>query len=224
MAAHRLNPADYLKEYNIPELERIAQEQYDSWGDGFNIPVDIDYVLENLPDVSLFCFPGLKLRYGIEGMAGMDDDQLIIYIDGKLMDLDSNRNRCSMTIAEEIAHVILHRKAIENVRTPEDFIALHRSPSWKNCERNAKWLAAALLMPSAHLINDSQKMYSNCIEKIPVGHKFGSPEYLKKIIASKLADRYEVSQISMTIRLEKWPLKVMEKIDDAMKNELTFLS
>lgn len=224
MAAHRLNPADYLREYTLSELEQIAQEQHKAWGDGFNVPVDIDYALESIPDVSLLCLPGLKFGHGIEGMTGTDSGQLVIYIDSKLMDQTSNQNRCNMTIAEEIAHIILHRKAIEDVHTPEDFIALHNSPNWYNCERNAKWLAAALLMPSEHLLEDARKMYSSFIVRIPDESRFSSPEEFKKIIAAHLAKRYEVSQISMTYRLEKWPLNIMEKIDEAMENELTFLS
>lgn len=224
MAAHRLNPADYLKEYDLPELERIAQEQHEAWGHGFNIPVDIDYVLESISDVILDCYPGLKANHGIEGMSGMNDGVLAIYIDNKLMDLDSKKNRCNMTIAEEVAHILLHRKAIETVRTPEDFIALHNSPNWYKCERNAKWLAAALLMPSKDLINDSHKIYSNFILRIPVEHRFSSPERFKKIIAAHLATKYEVSPMAMEIRLKDWPLKMMEKIDDAMENKLTFLS
>ena len=50
-----------------------------------------------------------------------------------------------------------------------------------------------------------------------------NPEVIKKYMANDLAKRYEVSVQAMKIRLGGWPVKVMERIDQAMINGLNFL-
>jgi len=62
-------------------------------------------------------------------MVGVDLDtgEIIIYIDETLATSESLLRRYRMTVAEELAHLILHRKAIESVRDPTDFQGLHKS-------------------------------------------------------------------------------------------------
>ena len=52
---------------------------------------------------------------------------------------------------------------------------------------------------------------------------YSNPESIKKHLVNKLAERYEVSTISMKIRLGEWPMQIMEKIDRSMSEKLDFL-
>jgi Zn-dependent peptidase ImmA (M78 family) len=124
-----------------------------------------------------------------------------------------------MTVAEEFAHSFLHKNAIENVRSIEDFEAFQNHPDWHKHDRNAKRMAAALLMPAPDVLNDCRGLYTQMIEIAG----YGDPESIKKYIASTLAEKYEVSVQTMRIRLNEWPVKITEKIDQAMRDGLDFL-
>lgn len=222
MAAHRSNPADLLKSYTVAELERIASGFHPS--NNINIPVDIDLLLEQTPGVDLDCCRGLKDNHGLLGMAGTSDGgALVVYIDDFLMDHDASIRLYRMTVAEGLAHIILHRNAIEAVRDPSDFLALHNHPRWYEFERNAKRLAAALLMPAANLIQDSQSFYRTMITNWPSGESWPSLPVVMNTLAGHLADRYVVSVATMKYRLNEWPVKVEERVKKSLESGVPFM-
>jgi hypothetical protein len=226
MTAHRTNPADLLRTYSVAELERIAEEYHGKSGDGFYIPVDIDLLVEKREDVDLDIWPGMQANHKLLGMVGInpqEEKKIRIYIDADLADRAEMRNRYRMTIAEELAHVLLHRPAIESVAHPDDFKFIQTHPQWYEYERNAKRLAAALLMPAQYLIEDARKLYTEIIHKLPVQYKYTNASAVQKTIVAALAKRYEVSFQSMEYRLNEWPIQVLRKIDEAMKNQMSFL-
>lgn len=225
MAAHRQNPIDVLREYSINEIERVAAEFHKNLGNLFSIPVDIEHILELQDRVVLDIYPGLAANHKLMGMAGIDENgKIFVYIDAELADISSMKNRYRMTIAEELAHVILHREAIQVVTKPNDFLNIQQHHKWEKYERNAKRLAAALLMPVKELLNHSRQSYTNIISKLPEEYKFTNPDAIKHQIARLLAEKYEVSYQSMNIRLTEWPIAVFQKINEAMENRLDFLS
>lgn len=182
-------------------------------------------MLEDIDGVDLDIWPGLGANHKMLGMAGFNSDTeiLSIYIDDQLADSSSGIRRYRMTVAEELAHTIIHRPAIEAVRTPHDFKLIQSDKRWYNYERNAKRLAAAILMPASHVLRDAGKLYNEMISALPVNMKYTNPEAVKKMITSKLANMYEVFLISMQYRLGEWPINVVSKIDEAMKNQFDFL-
>jgi len=215
-----MGAADYLQTYTAADLERSAQQQLQELKKlgHFAIPVDIEAIVEKL-DIEIDVKRGLKEIYHIWGMIAvdLDTDSLVILVDDTL--LDNHRNLYRMTVAEEFAHSLLHKNAIKEIKTIEDFKSLHNHSNWHKHERNAKRLAAAILMPSQNILNDSRKLYTQMITVAG----YNNPEAIKKHITSFLADRYEVSIVAMRIRLNEWPIKVMDKIEDAMKDRLDFL-
>lgn len=227
MAAHRNNPVDKLRTYNISELERIAVSYLKDNGHSGSVPVDIDELLEKVPGVDLDIYPALAANHGLLGMAGVDDDGVLtVYIDDKLADRSSALRRYRMTVAEELAHIILHRDAIEAVREPAHFKALHSHPEWYRCERNAKWLAAALLMPADHLIRDSSEQFQQimrALAKVEPEPIMPSSDTIVKHMGGRLADKYLVSAQSMGYRLNDWPVEVTSKVDNAIRDGLDFL-
>ena len=225
MSAHRQNPADLLKEYTVQELERIAEQYHKKAENGFSIPVDIEWIIETTPGIDLDIYPCLKANHNILGMAGINEDGTIsIYLDDKLADSDSQQKRARMTLAEEFAHILIHGDAIRQVKSPYDFLLIHSHPKWPVFDRNAKRLAAALLMPARTIIEDGGAWYSKITSSLPEQMKYSNPVAVKKMIISKLADRYDVSVQSMEIRLSEWPIRLLEKIENAMRERLDFLS
>lgn len=217
-----MGAADHLKTYTAAELERFARQHLQELKKlrRFSIPVDIEAIVENL-GIEIEVKRGLKEHHNIWGMIAIDLDTtgLVILVDDKLLDLDHLRKIYRMTVAEEFAHSFLHKNAIENVRSIEDFEAFQNHPEWHKHDRNAKRMAAALLMPAEYVLNDCRKLYKQMIEIVG----YGDPESIKKYIANELAEKYEVSVHAMKIRLSEWPIKVTEKIGQAIQDKLDFL-
>ncbi|MDH4203259.1 MAG: ImmA/IrrE family metallo-endopeptidase [Phycisphaerae bacterium] len=224
MSAHKQNPADLLHRYELPELERIAQSFHD--GVGFSIPVDIENILEKQDGIDLDVWPKLAANHKLLGWTGIYTDRpgiIFVFIDDDLADDASMESRYRMTVAEELGHILLHKEAIEAVTDPADFKAIQQHPNWHYYERNAKWLAAALLMPAENLIKDARSLYEKIITSLPSEYKYSNPAAIKNKLISLLAKRYKVSPQSMEYRLKNWPVKILEKVDEAMKERLTFL-
>jgi hypothetical protein len=159
------DPTSLLRTYKVEELERIAQAQIKEFGGQFTVPVDIDYLIETLPGVQLDYYPALMANHQILGMVcrEADTDRYLIFIDEGLADSESQRARYRMTVAEEYAHLLIHRPAIETVQGIEDFRALQKFRKWYECERNAKRLAAMILMPSQYVLDDCRNLYPKMI-------------------------------------------------------------
>jgi len=224
MTAHRINPADSLRTYSAQELEHIAEGYHKKSGNDFYIPVDIELLLE-LEGIDLDIWPGLQANHKLLGMILINPEtkKFMVYIDANLADYSAQRNRYRMTVAEELAHFLLHKEAIQFVCHPDDFRYLQSHAKWYECERNAKRLAAAPLMPASYLIEDARKEYPKIINALPSQYQYSNPSAVKNTLVSNLAKKYEVSFQSMQIRLDEWPVRVLQKIDDAMNSQLTFL-
>jgi Zn-dependent peptidase ImmA (M78 family) len=216
-----MQPSKHLRTYTVSELERIAHDFLRSTARPVDIPIDVDYLVEQLPGVDLDHYPCLRDNHQLDGMVGVDREtgEIIIYIDENLATSETLLRRYRMTVAEELAHLILHRKAIEAVVTPQNFYELRKLPSWYEYERNAKKLASMILMPYEFVLDYSRKLYNKFVEQAG----FGNPLAIKNFLAAKLADIFEVSVQAMTNRLNEWPIKIFDKIDLAMKDGLGFL-
>lgn len=216
-----MQPSKHLRTYTVAELERIAGEQLRNIPRPIVLPIDIECLVEQLPGVDLDHYPYLRENHRLDGMVGTDQEtgEIVIYIDENLATSERLLRRYRMTVAEEFAHLILHRKAIEAVVTPEDFHELRKLPNWYEYERNAIKLAVMVLMPSDLVLAHSRELYHELVNSVG----FQNPPVIKSFLASKLADHFEVSVQTMKIRLGEWPIKVFDKIDQAMKEGLDFL-
>lgn len=215
-----MNPDRYLQTYDVRRLEKIAWEQLKNLPH-ISIPVDIETIIEKFHKIEIDIKRGLKEHHHIWGVVGrnLDTGALVILVDDQLSDFDHLYKIYRMTIAEEFAHILLHKDAIEKVQSIKDFKALQNHSDWGKHDRNAKSLAAALLMPWENVLNDSRMLYK---EFVTVAG-YGDPKAIKKYMVNKLAETYEVSPSTMEYRLGEWPIKVIEKIDQAMQDKLDFL-
>jgi hypothetical protein len=210
-----------LPRYTIAELESRAKLYLAKhFGPETPIPVDIDWLVQAIERIELDEWPALRANHHIEGavMRDADSGQLWIYIAEELMSDTSPTGmaRCRMTVAEELAHVHLHREIIESIETPDDFRQLHNHPQWGEVERDAKRYAAALLIPAKRLMPEARESYRALVRTAGTANK----DAIKKWICSTLKDRFQVSNIAMHHRLSEYPARVYKHVDEALDDGL----
>jgi len=200
--------------YTVEELERIARDFLAGQPAALQQPpIDVDVLLERLPGVRLDVRRGLQSRFGVMGMVTRDvsDGSILVYIDEAHADGPPARYR--MTVAEELAHILIHRTVIDSVMGDDDFRALQQHRSWYDMERNAKRCAAAILMPARAIIERAKQAYTRLVEVAG----FENPGAVMKYMASQLATPFEVSQTAMRIRLTEWPMRIKDRVEAAMR-------
>ena len=129
-----------LPTYTVRQLEdRASKFLSQHFGQSVPVPVDIDLLVER-EGIDLDEWPKLRTNHGIEGGVWRDVEsgQLYIYIAEELMADESPRGygRYRMTVAEELAHIHLHRQVIEQIDSPDGFRELHNHKQWGDVEQS----------------------------------------------------------------------------------------
>jgi hypothetical protein len=199
--------------FSLAELETRSEALLKSaFPYGVVIPVDVDLIAEKALSLDICPVPGLETAFGVLGVlwkAGPDCHRIVI--DEDL--IDWQEATCRFTVAEEIAHYVLHKNQFEQAVSIEQAIRLQRDveADLHHMERNAKWFASAILMPAAPLKRDAQNVYAQVANAV----NFRDFETVKKYLRNELAKAYRVSPQAMGIRLENWPLRVYEVAEKA---------
>jgi hypothetical protein len=210
-----------LPTFTVAELEGMAASFLrNAMPQGVQIPVDIDLLLER-QGVDLDYWPNLKSIHGVAGAVLRDtnSNSLVIYIDQEIADEDSGKNFYRTTVAEELGHVVLHGTAIQQVVEMHDFRQLQRHSMWHQAERNAKRFGYSLLMPQEELLRESNQIYP----KLVLVAGYGDGEAIKMHLCSQLARKFEVSHKTMSIRMTEWPMRINEKVDQAIRSRIETL-
>lgn len=215
---------DKIPTYTVTELERRARRYLeDEYGPDIPIPVEIDLLLEEVEQVDLDDWPKLRTNHGIEGGVWRDakTGELVVYIAEELMDDETPKGftRYRMTVAEELAHLQLHRSVIDQVTSVSQFRELQRHNLWQQMERNAKRYAAAILMPGKELSQAAERVYSRLVATAGTDNSAA----IKKWLCSQLAKQFVVSEAAMDYRLTEWPMKIYSRVDDAARDGLGYL-
>lgn len=207
--------------YSATELERRAETLLrDRGGWPPTIPVDIESLVDQEPGLLLDILPGLQEVSGVAGLARYepDTDTMRIIIDAEVADHPS-ASFYRFTVAEEFAHVLLHREIMTQVRTLEDLLALHAWRSYHEIDRNAKRLAAALLMPTITVAQEARRVYPALVKV----SGFGDPAAVQAHLEERVARLHGVSAGAMRYRLKEWPLRITQKVERAMRERLALL-
>lgn len=211
------SPGGY-PQYDLPELEGIARRVLEErLPEGITIPIDIDFLVDTEPGCVLELVPDLWGSRGVAGtiLAHPEERRYTILVDATVADTAPPFYR--FTVAEELAHLTLHREILEQVRTLDDAVRLQESPNYFYLDRNAKWLAGALLMPATHLRSDARALFATLRPRI------ASEGALNHKLTIRLAQHYGVSPRAMAIRLKNWPLKIYDTIHEAIVAGLSVL-
>lgn len=205
--------------YTARQIETQARQLLlDKCKPVISIPIDVDFLIEQEPNVVLDCLPRLQDRFNVAGVVVKERTRFVVYIDEWVM--NENPNFYRFTLAEELGHLHLHRRILEQITSLEEAIKLQE---WEEyymvIDRNAKRFAAAVLMPSPYIVEDARTLYKELISRVG----FRDSSVILKYLVDQLSKRYGVSPTAMGIRLGEWPINVIEKVELALNEELDYL-
>lgn len=194
-----------IRSYSFSRLLRIAREVWDSAPSIFldAPPVDIELFIEREKGIRIQELPGLRRRYGIDGIfaASADLADLAIVVDYELLTDPMKLGRYRFTLAEELGHCILHVELLRGVTSPADYLERLQAPSsgpYDPVERNARLLASFLLMPTPLLLEPVEQI----LRTFPPAARFLSTAPLVGQLKDPIASQFEVSPEAMRVRLE----------------------
>jgi len=197
------------------DLEKIADKIHDKYTS--DIPIDIDYIIEAL-GLEIIDISNLKEDFGLYGLLGKVKGQFTIFIgkgDFKITNYNTN-----FTLAEELAHYILHKSYFKNVDDIEEAFNFYTEISEKSemmLELNAKQLAGAILIPREDLKKRASDIY-NRNKKIFHDLLKNDCDGIIDQIAVPLCDCYRVPQNAVSIRLKSKAVGFKEFLKAEYKN------
>lgn len=211
---------DFTKvpKYTARQIETLARQFLrEKCKPVISIPIDVDFLMEQESGVVLDCLPHIIERYNVAGVIMREGKHFKVYIDEEVM--NENPNFYRFTVVEELGHLRLHRPILEQITSFDEAVKLHEWEGYWEIDRNAKRFAAAVLMPSPYIVEDARTLYKELINRVG----FRDPSVILKYLVDQLSKRYGVSPKAMGIRLGEWPVKVIEKVELALKEELDYL-
>jgi len=210
------NTSDPVREYKVWELKRHADDLLAATSpSGHVIPVEIENVAYHLT-LDIAPIPGLRQTRDVLGALYRDaQGKYWIAVDEHMMDYHANQYR--FTVAEEIAHFVLHRRQIEEAKDIAGAIALQRRMKgrYRFTESNARRLAAEMLMPQMNLRKDLPVAYAEVVNIAG----FHNVEAVVKQVTDILRRRYEVSHDAMRYQLSTHEFHAYEAMQEACRRQ-----
>lgn len=168
---------------------------------GCSVPIDIDYIIE-MAGLDIMEVSRLKEDFGLYGLLGKIRDKFTIFI--QRGDLKITNYNTTYTLAEELAHYILHNDHFKNTTSVDDaynFYIKIKQKSEMMMELNAKHLASAILLPREDLKKKATQYYKKNKETLHELLKDDSDRIIN-VIASALSDAYQVPEGVISYRLK----------------------
>lgn len=171
--------------------------------------VDIELLLDKHYGIKIDLVP-LKIENGIEAYASICGKK--IYMDIGLADSDWQEKRYRFTLAEELAHIILHQEIYSDVESFADWEKVWNDipeDIHEMLDKNAKELAGIILMPEREFIKRLLELREEFYEIYRVKGK-PSNEQQSHIIADirrRLIDDFNINEEPCRIRIiriEMW--------------------
>ena len=142
-------PAAKVRDYRLYELERIAAEALrDAERCLKDRCLDIERLILEKFKLKIETFVELRQRW--DTYAFIDTTGAVIFIDADLMNEARLEKKYRFTLAEELAHFLIHRHLFVDCRTIEGRMKIEEMLDERTrayMESNAKALASAILMP-----------------------------------------------------------------------------
>jgi hypothetical protein len=159
--------------------------------------------LENTRDVVLRITPGLQKDHKVEGCVCNEffSKLLTVYVDAGISDGPDDA-LYNAVLAEELAHIELHRPLILQVKSIEDFQEIRAHRQWKRIELDALRFSLAIRIPAHSITEEAEAAYATVI------HEFGFSDSDRTTLQVRnwLAGRYAVPYQDMHRRLSQFPM------------------
>jgi len=180
-------PAVKVRDYRLYELERIAADALrDAERCVKGRCVDIERLILEKFRLKIETFVDLRRRW--DTYAFIDTTGAVIFIDADLMNEARLEKKYRFTLAEELAHFLIHRHLFANCRTIEGRMKIEEMLDERTrayMESNAKALASAILMPKATVEPLVESLAGKLVDS--EGH------ILVDQVVSALASEYDVN-------------------------------
>lgn len=200
-----------LVEYTPGQLECIANEIHRRRPDvDFSVPINLELLIEDLPNTSLEIKDGLCLDHSIEEYVckqAVLGKRMEIRVDKHIA--NGNWATYNAVLGEEFSHLTIHMALVYAVMNAEDFIELQRDPAWPQYERDAKTLSRALRMPMELLVPEAERLYSQVVAE----YGFGTPATTEKFLRNSLSERFRVPPSDMQARMMSSPCHISRRVE-----------
>ena len=105
-------------------------------------------------------------QHGLQVAPGQHERERVVGIDGKIA--DGNERHYNVVVAEELGHIMLHRRIINQLESVEDFLELQRHPDWQLLDKDARSFGAAVLMPRLQFIEETRQQVQALLNVLQV--------------------------------------------------------
>jgi len=151
-----------IKDHSLWQLEAIAQDVLNNTESCIQgCRVDIEKLIESKFNIIIDVHYHLQQECGVMAYTLINGKRL--FVDDKLMDEVRLIKRYRFTLAEELAHFVIHKEVYGNCKNVDDRIHLEqlltRQEQWF-LETNAKALASAVLMPKNLIEKRMEQLFS----------------------------------------------------------------
>jgi len=207
-----------FKHYPYSRLKEISEDflEKNNFRKGV-IPTDIEMLIEK-SGIIIEAIDDLRKDFSVKGLVAKDvkDNGMIkIFIDTRHYEEDTFEYK--FTLAEELAHILIHRYFYEGIKDVEDCIKRNNSISeeeYRKYEQQARNLASFLLLPEKEI----NEFVINFIDENVEDYKpinFQSPEDFSDKISNLISRKLRLSHhvIYWTIT-KRYPNRIIDIIVD----------
>jgi len=207
---------DGLVKYTISQLENKAELALRQRPDvNFTAPINLELLVERLPDVELEVRAGLRTNFRCEGCVCKHDasckDISVIIDNGIYRGPWADYNT---VLGEEYAHLILHPALLLYVTTPEDFVALQNDTAWHQFEQDARWFSLAVRMPPKLVREEVSLSYKRIVNE----HGFGDTAVVEAFIRNSIAQKFRVTAYDVRRRLSSFPCDIQDCLSNSIQS------
>ncbi|MDW7762058.1 MAG: ImmA/IrrE family metallo-endopeptidase [Acidobacteriota bacterium] len=190
------------------ELRIIVADYMDKCGINKDIPIDVEFLLDNAYQINIIPFPSLFKGFGIN--AFMSNDFSKMYVDEYLYSNLEPQYR--FTIAHELGHMILHTEwyrqfRIENIASYLEYLSGVREEDYRILETQASNFAGLFLVPPEQLAIKFKEKAREIVRYVQSEFKgIRRDKYLNMVVeiaAQKLSRDFNVHHSPIMIRIER---------------------
>jgi hypothetical protein len=215
-----------VPEYKPWVIEDIAQRFLDKHWEPAEVVVDIEQIVERELDVLIDITRAESFRVLGSICRRVSDDRLVIVVSEHTIDQSPKVYR--FTLAQEVGHLLLHRRIIDALWTPDDVLAFQNSVTpqqYRYLESDVNRCAGAILMPQRQFRDAAHASYARWCKRVgQAGQRIEtSGKFLQKAVVADLAKLYDVNPKPAEIRLRNSPIKLYARILTSASKGLTYI-
>ena len=207
-----------FKKYTYIQYKEIAENflKEKNFSKGI-IPTDIEMLIEK-SGIIIEAIDDLRKDFSVKGLVAKDVKdvgRIKIFIDTRHYEEDTFEYR--FTLAEELAHILLHMDFYEGINDIEDYIKKYKSiddENYRKYEQQARNLASFLLLPEKEFNDEVIDFIDANIEDYKI-FNFQSAEDFSDKISNLISKKYELSHhVIYTTIVSRYPNRVVDIIVD----------